>query len=299
MKCVVASTMARARGAGSSLLKMPEPTNTASAPSCIASAASAGVAMPPAQNSGTGSQPVSAISCTSGSGACSCLAQSNSSAESACVILRMSPMIERRWRTASTMLPVPASPFERIIAAPSLMRRSASPRLVAPHTNGTVNVHLSMWWASSAGLSTSDSSTKSTPSASRIWASTKWPMRALAMTGIETAALMPSIISGSLIRETPPSRRMSAGTRSSAITAQAPASSAILACSGVTTSMITPPLSISARPRLTGNEPVRRPRTTGLMSRARSCPHRTDRRQRFCGGIATRQACQVTKFSAL
>ena len=49
----------------------------------------------------------------------------------------MSPMIERRWRTASTMLPVPASPFERIIAAPSLMRRSASPRLVAPHTNGT------------------------------------------------------------------------------------------------------------------------------------------------------------------
>ena len=45
---------------------MPEPTNTASAPSCITSAASAGVAMPPAQNSGTGSSPVSAISCTSG-----------------------------------------------------------------------------------------------------------------------------------------------------------------------------------------------------------------------------------------
>ena len=52
------------------------------------------------------------------------------------MILRMSPRIERRWRTASTMLPVPASPFERIMAAPSLMRRSASPRLVAPHTNG-------------------------------------------------------------------------------------------------------------------------------------------------------------------
>src|ERR1700722_8888734 len=44
---------------------------------------------------------------------------------------------------------------------------------------------------------------------------------------------------------------MSAGTRLSAITAAAPASSAILACSGVTTSMITPPLSISARPALT------------------------------------------------
>ena len=41
--------------------------------------------------------------------------------------------------------PVPASPLERIIAAPSVMRRSASPRLVAPHTNGTVNFHLSMW----------------------------------------------------------------------------------------------------------------------------------------------------------
>ena len=84
-KCVVASTMALARGDGSSLLKMPEPTNTASAPSCMASAASAGVAMPPAQNSGTGSQPVLATSWTSGSGACRRLAQSNSSAESAWV----------------------------------------------------------------------------------------------------------------------------------------------------------------------------------------------------------------------
>src|SRR5690606_3889941 len=50
------------------------------------------------------------------------------------------------------------------------------------------------------------------------------------------------------IRATPPSRRMSAGTRSSAITATAPASSAILAWSGVTTSMMTPPLSICASP---------------------------------------------------
>ncbi len=47
--------------------------------------------------------------------------------------------------TASTTLPVPASPFERIMQAPSLMRRSASPRLVAPQTKGTVNGHLSMW----------------------------------------------------------------------------------------------------------------------------------------------------------
>src|SRR4051794_10734585 len=76
------------------------------------------------------------------------------------------------------------------------------------------------------------------------------------MTGIETAAMMPSIMSGSDIRETPPWARMSAGTRSSAITATAPASSAILACSAVTTSMMTPPLSISAMPRLTRAVPT-------------------------------------------
>src|SRR4051812_9396618 len=73
------------------------------------------------------------------------------------------------------------------------------------------------------------------------------------MTGMVTASWMPLIIAGSLIRATPPSRRMSAGTRSSAMTADAPASSAIFACSGVTTSMITPPLSISARPALVRN----------------------------------------------
>src|SRR4051812_27728401 len=76
------------------------------------------------------------------------------------------------------------------------------------------------------------------------------------MTGIETASMMPSTRSGSLIRATPPCARMSAGTRSSAITATAPASSAILAWSAVTTSMITPPLSISAIPRLTRAVPV-------------------------------------------
>src|SRR5690349_403551 len=82
-------------------------------------------------------------------------------------------------------------------------------------------------------------------------------MRALAITGMVTAEMMPSIMSGSLIRDTPPWARMSAGTRSSAITATAPAPSAIRACSGVTTSMITPPLSISAMPRLTRAVPVR------------------------------------------
>ena len=47
---------------------------------------------------------------------------------------------------------------ERIIDAPSAIRRSASPRLVAPQTNGTVKAHLLMWLVSSAGVSTSDSS---------------------------------------------------------------------------------------------------------------------------------------------
>ncbi len=49
---------------------------------------------------------------------------------------------------------------------------------------------------------------------------------------METAAWMPLIIAGSLMRETPPAARMSAGMRSSAITAHAPAASAIFACSG-------------------------------------------------------------------
>ena len=64
-KCVVASTIALARLAGSPLLKMPLPTNTPSQPSCIMSAASAGVAMPPAEKFTTGSLPFSATHLTS------------------------------------------------------------------------------------------------------------------------------------------------------------------------------------------------------------------------------------------
>ena len=79
-------------------------------------------------------------------------------------------------------------------------------------------------------------------------ASTKWPMRALAMTGMLTTSMMRLTMVGSAMRAMPPAARMSAGTRSRAMTAQAPASSAIFACSGVVTSMMTPPLSISARP---------------------------------------------------
>src|SRR5919106_2808125 len=81
-------------------------------------------------------------------------------------------------------------------------------------------------------------------------------MRHFAITGIVTASWISRIFSGSAIRATPPWTRMSAGPGSSAITATAPASSAILACSAVTTSMITPPLSISARPVFTLSVPI-------------------------------------------
>src|SRR5438270_4194732 len=81
-------------------------------------------------------------------------------------------------------------------------------------------------------------------------------MRHLAMTGMVTACMIDLISIGSDMRATPPSLRMSAGTRSSAITAHAPASWAILACSAVTTSMITPPFSICASPAFSLKVPL-------------------------------------------
>src|ERR1700723_1217921 len=73
-------------------------------------------------------------------------------------------------------------------------------------------------------------------------------MRHLAMTGIDTVAMISRIFFGEAIRATPPSARICAGTRSRAITATAPAFSAIEACSAFVTSIITPPFNISARP---------------------------------------------------
>src|SRR5688572_4538346 len=157
-KCVVASTIAFARVSGSPDLKMPEPTKTPSAPSCMQSDASAGVAMPPAVNVTTGRRPFSATQRTSSYGArCSFTAAKSSSSRIACSP-RIAPNTARMCVTAFTMSPVPASPFVRIIAAPSETLRSASPRFVAPHTKGTVNAHLSTWCWRSAGVSTSDSS---------------------------------------------------------------------------------------------------------------------------------------------
>src|SRR5450755_808274 len=73
-------------------------------------------------------------------------------------------------------------------------------------------------------------------------------MRHLAITGIDTVAIICLISLGLAMRETPPSARMMAGTRSNAMTATAPAFSATSACSTLITSMMTPPLSISASP---------------------------------------------------
>src|SRR2546425_16513 len=68
------------------------------------------------------------------------------------------------------------------------------------------------------------------------------------MTGIVTVCWISLIFFTGDIRATPPSLRMSAGTRSATMTETAPASSAIFAWSALVTSMMPRPLSISARP---------------------------------------------------
>src|SRR5205814_10152394 len=70
----------------------------------------------------------------------------------------------------------------------------------------------------------------------------------LAITGMETAAMISRIFLGLAIRATPPSARICAGTRSRAMTEVAPAFSAISACLASVASMMTTPFSISARP---------------------------------------------------
>src|ERR1700682_694586 len=154
-------------------------------------------------------------------------------------------------RTASTTLPEPASPLVRIMAAPSAMRRSASPRFRAPQTKGTRKSCFQTWFSSSAGVRTSLSSIKSPSSACRTSASAKWPIRTLAITGMVTVFMISRITLMEAMRATPPSLRMSEGTRSSGITAQAPAFSAMAACSALVTSIMTPPFNISARPTFT------------------------------------------------
>jgi len=72
-----------------------------------------------------------------------------------------------------------------------------------------------------------------------------------AITGMVTVRIISRITLMLAMRATPPSFRMSEGTRSRAITAQAPAFSAMRACSALVTSMMTPPFNISARPTFT------------------------------------------------
>src|SRR5579864_5346576 len=67
---------------------------------------------------------------------------------------------------------------------------------------------------------------------------------------MDTVSIISRIFFGDAMRATPPCARICAGTRSSAITAAAPERSAISAWRASVTSMITPPLSISARPVL-------------------------------------------------
>ena len=207
--------------------KMPEPTKTPSAPSCITSAASAGVLMPPATKFTTGSQHADATSLTSSNGAWS-LGATNSSSSRIDSSLRISERTSRSWRTASTMLPVPASPFVRIIAAPSLMRRSASPRFRQPHTNGTLNACLSMWLVSSAGEHLGLVDVVHAEGFEHLGLD-EVPDPGLGHDRDRDRVHDPSMMAGSLMRATPPAARMSAGTRSSAMTATAPASSAIFA----------------------------------------------------------------------
>src|SRR5215813_10700968 len=70
---------------------------------------------------------------------------------------------------------------------------------------------------------------------------------------METVSIISRIFLGEAIRATPPWARIWAGTRSSAMTAAAPAFSAISAWPASVTSIMTPPLSISARPVFSRN----------------------------------------------
>ena len=91
-------------------------------------------------------------------------------------------------------------------------------------------------------------------------------MRALAITGIETVSMISRMMRMDAMRATPPSLRISEGTRSSAITAEAPAFSAIMACSALVTSMMTPPFSISAKPTFRRNSSERYMSTTSMAA---------------------------------
>ncbi len=188
-------------------MKMPEPTKTVCAPSCIIRAASAGVAMPPAEKFGHGELAGLRDHLDELVGGAKFLGRGvEFLRREKTVSALISEVILRMCLTAWMTSPVPGSPLVRIMAAPSEMRRRASPRSFAPQTKGVLKACLSMWWSSSAGVRTSDSSMKSTASCSRICASTKCPIRTFAMTGMVTAFWMALIMPGWDMRATPPWR---------------------------------------------------------------------------------------------
>ncbi len=150
--------MALARVSGSEDLKMPEPTNTASAPSLQTSAASAGVAMPPAEKFGTGSLP--------------CGVDVLHQFERRLQLLRLGHQLFAAEHgellhlfddgahvahgfhdVAGARLALGADHGRALGDAPQRLAQVA-----APHTNGTLKSRLSMWCSSSAGVSTSLSS---------------------------------------------------------------------------------------------------------------------------------------------
>ena len=154
-------------------MKIPDPTKIPSIPIFIINAASAGVAIPPAEKVMTGNLPnliISSVTFRTPSLHSAILPNgillipglnsdalpkfinlseiklihlSNESSSVSCMNL-ISSSINLACLTADTIFPVPASPFVRIIAAPSKILRIASPRLVAPQTNGIVNSFLGM-----------------------------------------------------------------------------------------------------------------------------------------------------------
>ncbi len=247
------------RRAGSDDLKIPEPTNTASAPSCIISAASAGVAMPPAAKFGTGQLALSRHEPDELVGRAELLGLGHQ------LLGRRArsgggspPCTARMCRTASTMLPVPASPLVRIIAAPSPMRRSASPRSRQPQTNGTLErelVDVVLLVGRREHLALVD-----VVDAQRL--------EHLRLDEVADAALghhrdrhrghdlVDLRRIGTCARRRPPCGCPPARARAPSRPPR-PASSAIRACSASVTSMITPPLSISARPVLSLSVPGR------------------------------------------
>ena len=206
-KWVVASTIARARRAGSSLLKIPEPTKMPSAPSCIISAASAGVAMPPAQNSGTGSQPRSATSRTTSSGAWRSLAAPASSSgsqrgevlDAAGDLAHVANGLDD---VAGAGLALGADHRRALADAPQRLTevgRAADERDLEGELVDVVGL---------VGRASGPRTRRcSRPRATgRTCASAKWPIRALAITGIVTASWISLIMAGFDMRATPPSR---------------------------------------------------------------------------------------------